>query len=249
MILLTKYDKPVPEGGDWRAPYHALALETKIGEESQIPNADNPLERNSAARVSHLFLQNALGEADETTTYGERDLKDFSSCASCLPHVDQIYTKGIASGRPGGTYDGFAVLTRAEACVMVMKTIDASLRVPPSPDGGETPVSGETITPAEALALIAEKGAVLIDARTEEEYAIVRIPGSVLIPLDTLADGNDKLPADKDAFIVVHCQSGKRSKQARDILMAAGYSNVYDAGGINDWPEDKIETLGLRPKP
>ena len=35
---------------------------------------------------------------------------------------------------------------------------------------------------------------------------------------------------------VVHCRTGVRSKRAAEKLVALGYQNVYDFGGIVDWP-------------
>ena len=41
---------------------------------------------------------------------------------------------------------------------------------------------------------------------------------------------------DRKVKILVYCRSGRRSKEACKKLIRLGYSNVYDFGGIMDWP-------------
>ncbi|MDF2891608.1 MAG: Rhodanese-related sulfurtransferase [Clostridia bacterium] len=82
----------------------------------------------------------------------------------------------------------------------------------------------------------ADKSIILLDVRTPEEYAEVHIPGSILIPLDTIQkEAMNKLP-DKDATIYVYCRSGNRSASASKILVDLGYKNIYNIGGIATWP-------------
>lgn len=93
------------------------------------------------------------------------------------------------------------------------------------------------IKPAQAKKrLDGEKGIVLLDVRTQEEYNEGHLKGAVLIPVDILeAEVGKKLP-DKDAVIFVYCRSGHRSAVASGILVDLGYKNVYNLGGIRDWP-------------
>ncbi len=74
-------------------------------------------------------------------------------------------------------------------------------------------------------------GAVLLDVRTEEEYAEGHIPGSVNLPLDRLEAAAAVLP-DPSAPIFVHCYSGARSRQAAGYLQRIGYETVKNIGGI-----------------
>ncbi len=73
----------------------------------------------------------------------------------------------------------------------------------------------------------------LIDVRTPEEFASGHIPGAINISVQTLPDRLDEIPIDET--LVVYCRSGNRSATATDILVDAGYSPVYDLGGIQDW--------------
>jgi phage shock protein E len=93
------------------------------------------------------------------------------------------------------------------------------------------------ITPAEARRrLETERDIVLIDVRGPGEYAQKHIPGSTLIPLGSLAKEVPSRVPDKNRTIFVYCQSGARSKNAANILLKLGYTNVYDMGGIVGWP-------------
>lgn len=81
-----------------------------------------------------------------------------------------------------------------------------------------------------------EKGIVLLDVRTVAENTEKRIPGSVLIPVEVIkTQVTDKLK-DKNAAIFVYCRSGNRSAIAAQALADMSYTNVYNLGGINNWP-------------
>ena len=44
----------------------------------------------------------------------------------------------------------------------------------------------------------------------------------------------------KDVLILIYCRSGRRSANVSNELIGMGYSNVYDFGGINDWPYETV---------
>jgi rhodanese-related sulfurtransferase len=85
------------------------------------------------------------------------------------------------------------------------------------------------------IALLAngEAKALLLDVRTEEEFAAGHIPGAVLLPYDELAAKFRE--ADKGRPIVVYCRSGRRSAIARETLLGMGYTNVSDFGAYTKW--------------
>lgn len=92
------------------------------------------------------------------------------------------------------------------------------------------------IDPSEAKKrLDTEKGIVLLDVRTREEFIENHIPGSTLIPLNALVgEASKKLP-DKQATIFIYCRSGSRSKVAVKMLIKQEYTNVFNLGGIIRW--------------
>ncbi len=98
------------------------------------------------------------------------------------------------------------------------------------------------ITPEEAKdRLDNEVDIVLLDVRTREEYEEGHIEGAILIPLDVLKDEVSDIIKDKDTMVFVYCRRGNRSNTAAGILSDLGYLNVYDMGGIIDWPYEVVK--------
>ena len=77
-----------------------------------------------------------------------------------------------------------------------------------------------------------KNGAILIDVRTEEEYAVSHLNDSINIPVDEILDGVIKLNIKKKDIIVVYCNSGNRSIGAYRELKNNGFENVYDLGSM-----------------
>ena len=77
-------------------------------------------------------------------------------------------------------------------------------------------------------------GARLIDVRTPQEFGGGHIEGAKNIPVDDLADNLADISKDGGP-VVIYCRSGRRSDIAAHILTKAGYTDVYDLGGINNW--------------
>ncbi len=76
----------------------------------------------------------------------------------------------------------------------------------------------------------------LVDVREPNEYEIVSIPGSVLIPKGEFLSGAalERLPQDKR--VVLHCKSGARSAECLAIVKNAGFSDaVHVGGGVLSW--------------
>ncbi len=82
---------------------------------------------------------------------------------------------------------------------------------------------------------------VIIDARTEEEFAEGHIEGAILVPEYEIKAKAEALIPDKDTLILVYCRSGRRSKIASEALIKLGYTNVKEFGGIIDWPYDTVK--------
>jgi len=81
---------------------------------------------------------------------------------------------------------------------------------------------------------------ILLDVRTDEEYAEERIDGAILIPDYEISDRAAAELPDKSALILIYCRSGRRSEIAANELLGMVYTNVYDFGGIIDWPYDTV---------
>ena len=100
----------------------------------------------------------------------------------------------------------------------------------------------EQITAEQAKTIMdTEKDYVIIDARTEEEFAEGHIENAILIPEYEIKDRAEKELPDKEQLILVYCRSGRRSKIASEELVKLGYTNVKEFGGIIDWPYEVIK--------
>jgi molybdopterin/thiamine biosynthesis adenylyltransferase/rhodanese-related sulfurtransferase len=94
-----------------------------------------------------------------------------------------------------------------------------------------------TISVKQLKAMIDEgKDFYLVDVREPNEYEIVAIPGSTLIPKDRILNGDalGELPQDKP--VVLHCKTGARSAEALAVLKGAGFADaVHVGGGVIAW--------------
>jgi rhodanese-related sulfurtransferase len=78
-----------------------------------------------------------------------------------------------------------------------------------------------------------------LDVRTPSEYAERHIAGAANIPVDELVARSAEIEkltgGDKAKAIVVYCGSGKRAARAKKVLVGAGYQQVTNLGGIDEW--------------
>ena len=79
-----------------------------------------------------------------------------------------------------------------------------------------------------------EKGAVLLDVRTPEEFAEGHLPGAINVPVSELPSRISELPK-TDAGVVVYCRSGNRSARAAGILREHGFDQIVDLGPMSAW--------------
>ena len=91
------------------------------------------------------------------------------------------------------------------------------------------------ITAQEAKQIMdSEKGYIILDVRTQEEFDQGHIPGAILIPDSQIREKAETVLTDKDQLLLVYCRSGRRSKLAAEALVELGYTNIKEFGGIID---------------
>ena len=80
-----------------------------------------------------------------------------------------------------------------------------------------------------------EKNYIILDVRRPDEYAAGHTPGAINVPNEEI--GTSEIPElpDKSQLILVYCRSGRRSKEASEKLVALGYTNIVEFGGILDY--------------
>ncbi len=78
-------------------------------------------------------------------------------------------------------------------------------------------------------------GARLVDVRTPDEFKDGSYDGAINIPLAALLARQEEL-GPKDRPIILFCASGARSGLGARLLKQAGFSEVINAGGLEDMP-------------
>ena len=118
---------------------------------------------------------------------------------------------------------------------------------PPAEKDGEAPekAAGEAPKPDRdpvlAKKMVTEQGAVLLDVRSDAEFAEGHLDGARNIPHDQMesriSEVLEAVGNDKSKPVVVYCRSGNRSGKAQKTLRAAGFTDVVNLGGMSEWPE------------
>jgi phage shock protein E len=85
-----------------------------------------------------------------------------------------------------------------------------------------------------ALHAASPADAIWIDVRTPEELKESSIPNHLNILHTEIGDKIAAVTTDKNAPIFLYCRSGRRSGIAKETLEQMGYTNVTNAGGIED---------------
>lgn len=92
------------------------------------------------------------------------------------------------------------------------------------------------VQPAQLAKELKQKQPLLmLDIRSEAEYAVSHLPGAALVDYQTFTL-KDVSNIPKDAPVVVYCAVGVRSERVGEQLQRAGYTNVRNLyGGILQW--------------
>ncbi len=73
-------------------------------------------------------------------------------------------------------------------------------------------------------------GAVVIDVRSAGEFTAGHLAKAINIPLSEIEAVIARKVKDKNQVLLLHCQSGGRSGEARRKLKALGYSHTFNLG-------------------
>lgn len=130
---------------------------------------------------------------------------------------------------------GVAVL----ACAVFLRSPGSLAGVP----AGEVPV----LSPAEARELIVhragDRGFVLLDVRTPQEFKEERIEGAVMIDYRSPTFRDEVAKLDRGKAYLVYCRSGSRSREAIKVMQEQGFRDVRHLdGGILRWKEAGLPT-------
>ncbi|SFN35127.1 Rhodanese-related sulfurtransferase [Chryseobacterium oleae] len=87
----------------------------------------------------------------------------------------------------------------------------------------------------DGLDQLIKKGAVILDVRTEKEFEMGHIEGSVNISLGTIRERYVEL--DREKTYITVCSHGLRSVKAENILKERGFKHVHNGGAWTDLQE------------
>lgn len=114
-----------------------------------------------------------------------------------------------------------------------------------SGEGAQAGAGFTEITAEEAHDMMVSDRTVILDVRTQEEYDEGHIVNARLLSVDEItAETAAEVAPEKDAPVLVYCRTGIRAETACQTLVTLGYTQVYDFGGIVDWPYEVIAPEG-----
>jgi len=132
-------------------------------------------------------------------------------------------------------------ITNTVEGVVDENTLRVNINIASLASGQSQPAEYHRITPEDAKNIMDSGDPyILADVRTDSEYKAGHIKGAVLIPNTEIADKASAELPDKQALIIVYCRTGVRSSAAANVLVSMGYTNVYDLGGIVNWPYETV---------
>ncbi len=109
---------------------------------------------------------------------------------------------------------------------------------PAAPDNAPAAARDPKAIDSAAARDMIDKGAVVLDVRTKDEFAEDHLEKATNIPVQEfgtrIAEVDKLTGGDKSKPIVVYCSAGARAAKAKAQLDAAGYKNVVNGGGLDD---------------
>lgn len=99
----------------------------------------------------------------------------------------------------------------------------------------------------EAVGLVEDGGAVLLDVREQEEWDAGHAPTARHVPMSTISGRAEEIPTDR--LIVCVCRSGGRSGAVTEALVNGGWQAANLAGGMQAWEAAGLPVVDDRGQP
>jgi rhodanese-related sulfurtransferase len=99
---------------------------------------------------------------------------------------------------------------------------------------------GQAVSAADAVRLM-NQGALLLDVRTQAEFASGHIIDARHVPQEQVAQAGETFKRHKEKVVITCCETGMRSGAAARVLKAQGFSKVVNLrGGLQAWRADNL---------
>ena len=118
----------------------------------------------------------------------------------------------------------YRIPTQIMYAILVLMTV---LLIKPVLAGGGDPEAAKLAWP------MIESGALLIDVRSEKEFAQGHLDGAANIEWDETETLMAAIGTDKQRQVVIYCRSGNRSGKSMAVLESYGYTNIFNATGLD----------------
>ncbi|WP_066497539.1 S-layer homology domain-containing protein [Abyssisolibacter fermentans] len=130
IVVASGHNFKAEEGQSWSEPYKAKAIELGYVKEGEIVDYTKPITRGEMSRIVVRAVGNITGEYEYRDAEKIKPLiGDFKDVPDEInEYVVKVYDMGIIGGYPDGTFKAENILTRAEATVIIRRTIDVKAR-------------------------------------------------------------------------------------------------------------------------
>ena len=112
-------------------------------------------------------------------------------------------------------------------------------------EGKSRGTGGGQVNPKQAVALMNDHTAIVVDLRPKDAYKSGHIIGAISMPKEQFDVNSQKLKNHQHKSIIVVCTRGNDSNRIALKLRKAGYDSKVLAGGIDAW---KAADLPLKTK-
>ena len=100
--------------------------------------------------------------------------------------------------------------------------------------------NGPSVTTGEAVRMINQEDAVVVDIRDKKEFATGHLVGAVNIPYGSLAERMGELDPHKSRPLILVCKSGQTVGMAGKMLREKGFNALRMSGGMMEWTNQKL---------
>ncbi|WP_156456441.1 S-layer homology domain-containing protein [Abyssisolibacter fermentans] len=131
-IVISSLDCKVENNEDyWALGYIQKAIDLGLVDEGEFIKYNRPISRGEMAKIIVRSIENEI-DINNLTVY-KTLITDYENIdASLQKYVLQAFSEGIITGYPNGEFKPNENATRAQACIMIIRTLDESKRKIPT---------------------------------------------------------------------------------------------------------------------